>query len=111
MSLALRQGITHMFTITASAEPLSITWDDDGSGADLELDFTAVGFVFTGKSGDHDAIPARVHISRETVHWLWGNLDKEIIRELARVQTEGGQSARLAEIARALGVDESDGDH
>lgn len=89
------------------ADPVGVEWADDGSGAEILLDIRELRFDLG--DGERKRRRLRVSLSRHSINWLWGNLDREIVLELFRVQRDGGTSPRLQEVARALGLDE-DGD-
>ena len=98
-----------MFEIDMRAEPVAVEWQDDGSGACLLIDIDQLRIEIG--DGERKRRRLRLALTRNAINWLWGNLDREIVLELFRVQRDGGISPRLQEIARALGLEEDGGQH
>jgi hypothetical protein len=98
-----------LFELIATAEPTDVKWDREKSRSNLGIRISEVRVIFDKEPGQEPRF--RIDTSRNGVNFWWGNLDKDIILELFRVQREGGISPRLQEIARAMGLDDDGGQH
>jgi hypothetical protein len=97
-----------MFDITATGKTAGVDWEHDKSRATVEIELEDLALSFKIQQGQ--PVTLKLTLSRHDIHYLWGNLDKDLIRERFRVQREGGESPMLPAdaVERALQLVKND---
>lgn len=98
-----------MFTIKGEiTDDPDIDWSEDGSEFQWEFDLDEIDVKVTTNSGK----PAKLILTgkRALAYFLWGHIDRELVKELQRFEQTGEPSDRLDEVRRSLGIPDEDPD-
>ena len=102
-------GSCEVFSVQTGPGPSrpEIVWSEDGQSATVT--FPAERFEMRWHGNPDQPVVVQHELSRADILWLWGNIDRELIREVIMAERRGTPSDRLAEVARIMGFDQ-DGD-
>lgn len=94
---------------TARRRP-SIDWAPSGDSATLKFKVEELQFAVGGDPPGGE-VEVSLELSRHVIFWLWGNIDRQLVKEVFDAQERGVSSLMLEEVRSAMEGFEDSGDH